>query len=107
MSHKHLLTFGFIVLSFSLSAQRKQKTTIKTSAECEMCKRALEEKVKAIKGVKKVEVDYMSKEAKVVFKTRKTNIDSIRQTMLNMGYDADGQKATKKTGIIHTPKKKD
>ncbi len=84
------------VSSFNAIADnpRKVKVTIKTSAECIYCKDNLEKSLKKVKGIKKVNCDYVKHEVYIVYNSKKISIEEIRTKMNGMGYDADDQKAS-------------
>ncbi len=90
-----LFLLFFVVSSFAASAgnPRRVKATIKTSAECIYCKENLEESLKKVKGIRKVNCDYVKHEVYVVYNSKKITIEEIRTKMNEMGYDADDQKA--------------
>jgi len=87
--------FGFLFLlifvSFSLVAQnpRKTKASVKTSAECEFCKKNIEKNLSKIKGIKKVECDFVKHEVNLVFNSKKITLDEIKKQLVALGYDAD------------------
>ncbi len=91
-----LFLLFFAVSSFNAIADnpRKVKVTIKTSAECIYCKENLEESLKKVKGIKKVNCDYVKHEVYIVYNSKKISIEEIRTKMNGMGYDADDQKAS-------------
>lgn len=70
-----------------------EEVQIKTNAICHECKERLEDAVYLIKGVKKANLDLETKIMTVEFKTNKTNVDEIKQAIVNTGYDADDLKA--------------
>lgn len=72
---------------------RRVKVTIKTSAECKFCKENIEESLKKVKGIRRVNVDFVKHEVYVVYNSKKITIEQIRKEMNDIGYDADGQKA--------------
>jgi periplasmic mercuric ion binding protein len=72
---------------------RKMCATIKTSAECEFCKRNIEESLGKVKGIRKVRVDFVKHEVYVTYNSKKISLEKIRTELNDMGYDADGQKA--------------
>lgn len=90
-----LFLLFFAVSSFNAIADnpRKVKVTIKTSAECIYCKDNLEKSLKKVKGIKKVNCDYVKHEVYIVYNSKKISIEEIRTKMNGMGYDADDQKA--------------
>jgi copper chaperone CopZ len=62
---------------------------IKTSAQCGMCKEAIEKAMSFEKGVKFANLDVDSKVLTVRYKASKTSPDKIRQAVAKTGYDAD------------------
>ncbi|MCD6066783.1 MAG: hypothetical protein K0S33_1609 [Bacteroidetes bacterium] len=96
---KSFLVFVALLLSFLIAKPaladnpRKVCVTIKTSAECEFCKAAIEKSLPKAKGVRKVKVDFVKHEVYVTYNSKKTSIEQIRKELNAMGYDADGQKA--------------
>lgn len=71
------------------------KATIKTSAQCNMCKKTIEQHVMQVKGVSKATLAIGTAELKVKYNTKETNIDNIRKAIAASGYDADNVKADK------------
>lgn len=88
-----LLFFIFFSSKGFAGNPRKVKITIKTSAECVYCKENLEETLSKVKGIRKVNCDYVKHEVYVVYNSKKITIEQIRTKMNEMGYDADDQKA--------------
>lgn len=92
---------AFCLLSFA-QAQTKaiQIAKIPTpSVQCEMCKNRIEEYLKRIDGVTQVNVNYRRKETTVKYLTDRTNIEMIKTSIANAGYDVakattDGSKPT-------------
>jgi len=62
---------------------------IKTSAECQICKKRIEDYLKREPGLIYVNLDYHNKIATVRYYTDVTNPDNIRTAIANAGYDAD------------------
>lgn len=95
---KYIIILIAVLISLSIQAQKKTKTTevkIKTSAVCEMCKKTIEKTLAYEKGVKKANLNVETKTLTVVFSNKKTNIENIRKTINNVGYDADDSPANK------------
>jgi len=88
-----LLFFLFSSAKAIAGNPRKVKVTIKTSAECIYCKENLEESLAKVKGIRKVNCDYVKHEVYVVYNSKKITIEQIRTKMNEIGYDADDQKA--------------
>jgi periplasmic mercuric ion binding protein len=98
-----LLFIGFVaVVAFTspVSGQEKAKKNyeevqIKTSAVCGMCEERIETNIAYEKGVKKVELDDATKIVTIGFDPRKTDPDSLRKAISELGYDADDVPANK------------
>jgi cation transport ATPase len=89
-----LSLLAIITMSSGSTAQKKKETIlIKTSAQCDMCKKRIEDAVYAIVGVKSAELNVKTAELKVIFNNTKTNSSDIRNTISKLGYDADNVKA--------------
>lgn len=65
---------------------------IHTSAVCSTCKRTLEKDLSFEKGVKTSKLDLTTFEIMVVYDSKKTTPDKIRQRISRVGYDADDVK---------------
>ncbi len=91
----------FIISLFALfagnaAAQTDSTLTIKTSAQCESCKKRIENALNFEKGVKSAELDLKTKSATVVFDHSKTNSAKLRAAIAKAGYDADNVPANEK-----------
>jgi len=88
---KLLLSFlAGILLSVTVNAQTKAQLTAKISTpsvQCEMCKNKIEQYLKRIDGVVAVNVNYRKKETTVKYLTDRTNIEMIKASIANAGYD--------------------
>ena len=97
-----LLILALALFSASASAQ-KQKTVetviIKTAIYCDHCKACetcgpkFEKVLLREKGVQMVTLDEKAMTIKVVYNTKKTNLQTIRTAISKLGYDADNVKA--------------
>jgi periplasmic mercuric ion binding protein len=82
--------------SMALDKDKKAKAakaTIKTTAQCEMCKKKIEGKVTAMDGVQKATLALGNKNLKVKYEPEKVSLEQIRKTIAALGYDADDVKA--------------
>lgn len=96
---KYLILILFFVLfsnAFSQEKKKKETIVIQTSAQCDMCKQSLEKTLAYTKGVKKSNLDLVSKSISVTFNPAKTSAEKIREAISNAGYDADSVPADKK-----------
>lgn len=66
-----------------------EKATIKTSAQCEMCKETLEASIGKMEGVSKVLLKVESKELTVKFDPDVVSLEDIKTEITNTGYWAD------------------
>ncbi len=84
----------------AVQAQTKALQTAKISTptvQCEMCKNRIEEYLKRIDGLTYVNVNFRRKETAVKFLSDRTNIEMIKTSIANAGYDvakpaAEGEK---------------
>jgi mercuric ion binding protein len=84
----------FLATCFAFSQNpRKMKTVIKTSAECEFCKKNIEKNLSKVKGIRKVNCDYQKHEISLVYNSKKISLDEIKKQIILIGFDADDQKA--------------
>jgi periplasmic mercuric ion binding protein len=80
----------------SQSAEKHQTIAIQTSAECGMCKKAIEKAMAYERGVKTSDLEVESAVLTVTYDPKKTNPDKIRKAVAKTGYDADDVPADKK-----------
>lgn len=89
------ITMGLVFLSLSMFAQSsvtkkdKQKAAIKTSAICHMCKKKIEERVKTLPGIEKAVLSLGNSTLKVTYHPATVSLETIKQTITALGYDAD------------------
>ncbi|MBK0402196.1 heavy-metal-associated domain-containing protein [Adhaeribacter sp. BT258] len=95
-----VLFTAFTLLIFGLNAQAQGKKTesikIKTSAVCNMCKATIEKGMAYEKGVQKAELDVASQMLTVQYRADKTNVETLRTAVNQLGYDADEAVANEK-----------
>ena len=93
-----LIFLGIAIFIFSQKANAQNDTArIKTSAVCEQCKERIENDLSFERGVKSVKLDIETKIVTVVYNSKKTNQENIRQAITRIGYDADSLKADSKS----------
>jgi periplasmic mercuric ion binding protein len=90
---KRIFFTTFIAAGFSIvaSAQTKAVQVAKVSTptvQCDMCKTRIEQYLKRIDGVSSVNVAVKKKEVTVKYITDRTNIEMIKASIANAGYDA-------------------
>ncbi len=91
---KIILLLSFI-LSIEASAQTKKNEVvkIKTSAECNECKKKIESNLIYEKGVKFCKLDVESKLLTVTYNPEKISLSQLKIAVSKLGYDADEVKA--------------
>src|SRR5258705_129180 len=89
--------FLLLLLPAFLFAQTEKKKSdviyIQTSAQCDGCKETIENAVKQLNGVKKVNLNLDDKKVMVEYKTTKVSANEIRVAISKAGYDADDVQA--------------
>lgn len=90
-----ILLLAVLFAPATLSAQKAKldTITIKTTAECDMCKSKIETELGRSKGVKTATVDLAKMTVTVVYNSEKTDPTKIKTIISNLGYDADEVKA--------------
>jgi len=96
-----LLAVFVLLISNTASAQKSnQKAVIKTTLNCDHCKECetcglkFKTEMLKIKGVKMYELDDKAMTFTVYYNAKKTNLQTIKEAISKMGYDADEVKAT-------------
>ena len=87
-----LIVFSLLaVVSFGFAQQKTiQKAVIKTpTVLCEDCKSRIENRLIHDYGMVSVKADYRHQTVTVQWITDRTNIENIKTSLANMGYDAD------------------
>ena len=111
---KFLLAVGLFL--FGLSGHPQEQSSgkdlaemkVKTSAVCGMCKETLESKLIYEKGVKSVDLNLDDMVLTVQYKPAKTDTETLKKAINDLGYDADDTKANpKKYDRLHECCKKD
>ena len=93
---KILSAFLILMSAESMFAQRDTTIKIKTSSQCEQCKKRLENSLSFEKGVKSIVLDIDTKEITVKYNPQKTNAEKLKIAISKTGYDADEIPADKK-----------
>lgn len=88
---KLLLSAILIVISVSFSfAQKQLKVVISTpTVQCEMCKKKIENFLSREEGVTSVKVDYKRKNTIVSYFGDRINVEQLKASIANLGYQAD------------------
>ncbi len=90
---KNILAIAILFFTMGVSAQsensKSDTVTIQTSAVCEMCVATIEKGYAYEKGVKSSSVDLDSGTVTVIYNPKKTDEETVRTALTNMGYTAD------------------
>ena len=88
-----LFTLNFAMAQGKGKKVGNQTVSIKTSAQCDMCKERIEKALATQKGIKSAKLDVDTQTATVVYNGNQTTPDKIREAITAVGYDADDKKA--------------
>jgi len=94
MKKRILLYLLFGVTTFMFSQNKNEKAIIEVDGVCMMCKNRIEKESLKTKGVKSAIWNLESRELKLIFDARKTNIDSIKKKIITVGHDTKLLKST-------------
>jgi len=83
-------------LFFHPSYAQTDTVRIKTSAICEQCKERIENDLSFEKEIKKSYLDLKTDIITVIYNSKKTDEQKIREAIARIGYDADTLKADTK-----------
>lgn len=89
----------FFNLSFAQSEKKIEKAIIKTNIycehclQCESCGKKFNTELYKINGLKSYELNQVDMTFTVYFNTKKTNLETIKNKIATLGYDADDIKA--------------
>ena len=91
---KHLKLVILAMLGFAISASAQQKVNDKAvistpGVTCDLCKTRLENYVARQYGITSVKADIKKKTTTVTWITDRTNIEEIKTSIANAGFDAD------------------
>src|SRR5438067_45647 len=85
-----LLLSVFTVVVASAQQKGMQKAVIQTpTVNCEACKTRIENRLIHDYGMNTVKADYRKHTVTVTWYTDRTNIENIKTSLANIGYDAD------------------
>jgi hypothetical protein len=88
MKQLFVLLISFL-FSVSLFAQSDIKTeSFKVDGTCSMCKKRIEDAA-YVKGVKRAEWNETSHELTVIYRTSKTNVESIAKSIAKAGHSSE------------------
>lgn len=92
---KKLITILTVLITTISFAQNKNaRASMEVDGVCLMCKSRIEKASLNTKGVKSAVWDVKTHELKLIFDERKTNLDSIQNSIVAVGHDTKALKAT-------------
>jgi periplasmic mercuric ion binding protein len=96
-----ILLFVVLLISNTAIAQKSnQKAVIKTTLNCDHCKKCetcglkFKTELLKIKGIKMYELDDKKMTFTIYYNAKKTTLQAIKEGISKLGYDADDVKAT-------------
>jgi copper chaperone CopZ len=85
-----LLTAFFFTTTINAQVKAVQKAVIQTpNLQCQACKDRVERRLFKEPGISAVKADYHKHTVAVTFMSDRTNIENIKTSLANLGYDAD------------------
>ena len=93
---KIVLVLTLLVTTVTFAQNKNAKATIEVDGVCEMCKVRIEKACIKSKGVKFADWNIETHELKFIFDESKTNLETIKQNIANVGHDTKEIKATDK-----------
>ena len=85
-----IIITALVLLALPVYSQgRTSEVEIKTSSQCEMCKESIERFMTFERGVRNAVLDLESAILTVRFNSRRTDLESLRNAVAGLGYDAD------------------
>lgn len=109
----------FFLAGVGLAMAQEKTSALVTTAridlptiQCDMCVMNVEEALKDVRGVQKVDVDLEQKRAVVLYRPAQTDLRSLEVAVTIAGYDANKQKADPQAyerlpGCCKMPEQKD
>ena len=95
-----ILFIVFLISNTAFAQKTNQKAVIKTTLNCDHCKECetcglkFKTELLKIKGIKMYELDDKKMTFTIYYNAKKTNLQTIKEAISKLGYDADDVKAT-------------
>ncbi len=90
-----IATVGLLITGLNAQTTVIKEVKIKTSAQCDMCKKRIEDGLFSQKGVVSAELDVKTQIVTIKYRSNKTTEDDLRNFISSLGYQADDVKANK------------
>jgi len=92
---KRLIILAMLLVGTTVFAQNKnEKASLEVDGVCMMCKQRIEKASLKTKGVKSAVWNVKTHELKLIYDARKTNLETITQSIVAVGHDTKELKAT-------------
>jgi len=91
---KIVLAMLLVVSTMAFSQNKNERANFEVDGVCEMCKERIEKACIKTKGVKSAVWNVKSHDLKLIFDARKTNIETIKKSVVAVGHDVGELKAT-------------
>jgi len=91
---KILMVAVFLIGTVGFSQNRNVKLTLEVDGVCEMCKKRIEDACIKTKGIKSANWNVETHELKLVFNEQKTDVETIKKSIVAVGHDTEGMKAS-------------
>ena len=89
MKNLILIITTALITNVAFAQKNIETVKVQTSAVCDMCKERIEKQMAFTKGVTAADLDVKSAVITVSYKTSKTDVEAIRKSINEVGYDAD------------------
>ncbi|MBU2949105.1 heavy-metal-associated domain-containing protein [Tamlana agarivorans] len=91
---KVIIVFMFLVGTVSFAQNKNARTSIEVDGVCLMCKTRIEKACFKTKGVKSAVWNVKTHELALIYDERKTDVETIKASVLAVGHDTKDLKAT-------------
>jgi len=91
---KLLIVLTLMISTIAFAQDKNAKASLEVDGVCLMCKERIEKAAIRTKGVKSAIWNVETHELKLIYDARKTNLDSITQSIVAVGHDTKKVKAT-------------
>ncbi|WP_452225202.1 heavy-metal-associated domain-containing protein [Lacinutrix chionoecetis] len=89
-----VIALALLVTSVTFAQNKNARASIEVDGVCLMCKKRIEKASLNTKGVKSAIWDVQTHELKLIFDERKTNLETIQESIVSVGHDTKELKAT-------------
>ncbi|WP_067144636.1 heavy-metal-associated domain-containing protein [Pseudotamlana agarivorans] len=83
-----------LIGTLSFAQNKNARATVEVDGVCLMCKTRIEKACFKTKGVKSAVWDVKTHELSLIYDERKTDLETIKASVLEVGHDTKDQKAT-------------